>query len=60
MRRIRQQRTTGMLLNPMTEVEVGMLVTIVVGGRQLVMDGKRNSNGSPGEQDQDKRDRRGS
>ncbi|MDO8358237.1 MAG: hypothetical protein Q7U76_17815 [Nitrospirota bacterium] len=46
-----------MMLHPLTEVGIGVLVPIVVGRRQLVMNVLRHGKGSNRQQKQDKADR---
>ena len=41
-RRIREQRTAGVMLNPLTKVGIGMLVPILIGRGQFVVDFQRN------------------
>jgi len=37
-RRIREQRAAGVMLDPLAQICIGMLVAIMVGRRQLVVD----------------------
>ncbi|MDP1769014.1 MAG: hypothetical protein Q8L74_09460 [Nitrospirota bacterium] len=46
-----------MMLHPLTEVGIGMLVPIVIGRRQLVMNVLRHGKRSNGQQEQNKTDR---
>jgi hypothetical protein len=48
--RIREQRAAGMMLNPLTEVGLGMLVPILIGRGQFVVDFQRNRERSQGQQ----------
>ena len=43
-----------MMLHPLTEVGIGMLVPIVIGRRQLMMNVLRHGERSNGQQEQDK------
>lgn len=45
------------MLNPLTEVGIGVLVTIMVGSSQLVMDVLRHGKRGNRQQEQDKADR---
>jgi hypothetical protein len=55
--RIRKQRTTGVMLDPLTEVGIGMLMPILIGRGQFVVDFQRNRKGSQGQQQADQRQR---
>ena len=46
-----------MVLDPLAEVGIGVLVTVVVGGRQLMMHILRDSERRQAEQDHDHRQR---
>ena len=46
-----------MVLNPLAEVGIGVLVSIVVGSRQLMMDVLRHGKRRKGEQQEDKAER---
>lgn len=43
-------RVTGMILDPLTEVGIGMLMAIVIGACQLVVDFQRDRKRGHGEQ----------
>ena len=47
-----------MVLNPLAQIGIGVLVSIVVGSRQLVMDVLRHGKRRKSEQQQDKAERR--
>lgn len=56
-RNIDIQRPGRMVLDPLAEVGIGVLVTVVVGGRQLMMHILRDSERRQAEQDHDHRQR---
>jgi len=56
-RRIRKQRTAGVMLNPLTEVGIGMLVPILIGRGQFVVDLQRNRERSQCQQQAGQRQR---
>lgn len=49
------QRSGSMVLDPLAEVGIGMLVAVVIGGRQLVVDILRDGKWRQAEQDNEHR-----